>query len=368
MYRVKNGNFIQIMLALALLLSALVGGGTVEAAGSAGAVYVLTNAATGNSVIVFDRAADGTLEAVGSVPTGGLGSGSGLGSQGALVLSEDNQWLFAVNAGSHEISIVAVEPGGLALVDTVASGGERPISLTVHKNLLYVLNAGGAGNVTGFTVGAHGELSPLAGSTRPLSGSGVGPAQVSFSPDGSVLVVTEKGTNLIDTYTIGADGLASGPTTHASAGNTPFGFAFGKHDQLIVSEASSGALSSYHVAGGDLQVVSASAGTNQTAACWVVITQNGKYAYTTNAGSGSISGYRVDQDGTLNLLDADGRTGVTGDGSSPIDMALSNNSQYLYVLNSGLHTISAFQVEADGSLTLLPGTGLPAGVVGLAAH
>jgi 6-phosphogluconolactonase (cycloisomerase 2 family) len=368
------------LIAATLLASPFAGGtGIAAAAGrSPGAVYVLTNAASGNQVAVFNRAADGTLAAAGTFATGGLGTGGGLGSQGALVLSQDNRWLFAVNAGSNEISVFAVRPDGLAWVDKVASGGVLPISLTVHHDLLYVLNAGGSGNITGFVVAAHGKLSPLAGSTRPLSNGGVGaapgPAQVEFSPQGDVLVVTEKATNLIDTYAVEDGGLADGPVTHASVGATPFGFAFSRRGQLIVSEAFGGApgqsaLSSYAVSEHDLDVVSASVHTHQTAACWVVVTQNGKYTYTTNAGSGSITGYRLGRDGRLSLLDADGRTGVTGDGSSPNDMALSHNSRYLYALDAGTHAISAFQVQSNGSLAPIAGAdGLPAGAVGLAAR
>src|SRR5881409_1809742 len=116
------------------------------------AVYTLTNQVAGNSVAVFARAADGTLSAAGSVATGGTGTGAGLGSQGALALSDDGRWLFAVNAGSNDVSILRVTPAGLVLTSRVPSGGTLPISLTVHGNLLYVLNGGGSGNIAGFAL------------------------------------------------------------------------------------------------------------------------------------------------------------------------------------------------------------------------
>jgi 6-phosphogluconolactonase (cycloisomerase 2 family) len=351
-------------------------GAALAAGERTGTVFVMTNAADGNAVLLFDRAADGTLTEVGEVPTGGLGTGSGLGSQGALVLNENQRLLFAVNAGSDEISAFLVRSSGLSLADTVLSGGDMPISLTVHGNLLYVLNAGGSGNITGFTVD-QGQLTPLAGSTQPLSNGGVGsapgPAQISFTPDGQQLVVTEKASNSILTYAIGAGGLASAPTVHPSAGMTPFGFAFNRRGYLIVSEAFGGApdasaASSYALGGSDLQVISPSVPTHQTAACWVVVTGNGKYAYTTNTGSGSVSGYQVGRDGSLTLLDADGVTGDTGPGSMPTDAALSVGSRYLYVLNSGTHTVAAFQVNGDGSLAPLGEVSIPAGAVGIAAR
>jgi 6-phosphogluconolactonase len=140
-----------------------------------------------------------------------------------------------------------------------------------------------------------------------------------------------------------------------------------------VSEAFGGApnasaLSSYRLrASGTLEVVSESVGTTQTAACWVVITGDGRFAYTTNTGSGNISGYLIGKDGSLSLLNPGGVTGVTG--AAPVDLALTRGDQYLYSLNSGSGTISAFRVKSDGNLEALAGvSGIPAGANGLAAR
>ena len=183
-------------------LAAFVTGPAASADAPAGAVYTLTNSAAGNAVQVYARAADGTLSFSGASPTTGLGTGAGLGSQGALVLRGDR--LYAVDAGSNQISDLAVSGDGLTLthLDTVASGGVSPISLTVKGDLLYVLNGGDGGhaaNIAGFHIHDDGTLDAIAGSTRPLSGPSVGPAQVQFTPNGRQLVVTEKNTNLIDT-------------------------------------------------------------------------------------------------------------------------------------------------------------------------
>lgn len=343
--------------------------------GGAGSLYTMTNASAGNAVLAYDRLADGTLESAGSFSTGGAGTGGGLGNQGGLTLSGDGRWLLAVNAGSSSIAAFRVQgDGSLELTSTVASGGTLPISVTVSGDLVYVLNAGGSGNIAGFRLGNDGSLTTLAGSVRPLSAAGVGPAQIEFDPQGNVLVVTEKASNTITTYRVGPDGLASAPQAHASNGATPFGFAFTGTGVLIVSEAFGGAAdasaaSSYAVdAAGDLQLISGSIATTETAACWFVVTANGRFAYTSNTGSGSISGYAVAR-GALTLLDADGRTGVTGAGSAPIDLALSRNSRFLYSLNSGNGTISAFAVGSNGSLSPLGITGgLPIGANGLAAR
>lgn len=340
------------------------------AAGEAGAVYALSNAPDGNVVLVWDRAADGTLTPAGSYPTGGLGTGGGLGSQGAIILSDSGRWLFAVDAGSNEISSFRVRPDGLRLVERVPSGGVTPTSLTLHDDLLFVLNAGGAGNITGFEVD-DGELSPIPGSTRPLSGDATAPAQVSFSPDGETLVVTERASNSIVTYEVDDDGEVSGPTVYPSSGTTPFGFAFGRRGVLVVSEANGApggsAASSYRLDDDGLSLVTGSAPTFQGAACWVVVTRNGRFAYTSNAASNSISGFSVGNDGSLTLLSADGRAAATDAG--PTDMALSRNSQFLYVRNGRAGTIGAYAIASDGSLTPIAGaSGLPAGTAGLIAR
>jgi 6-phosphogluconolactonase len=335
-----------------------------------GNVYAMTNAAAGNEVVIFERLANGTLNEVGPVSTGGEGTGVGLGSQGALVLHPNGKWLFAVNAGSNDISAFAVAGDSLTLVDLEPSGGDTPISLTVHANVLYALNSG-SDEISGFTIAPNGRLSALAGSTRPLSGAGTGPAQVQFSPNGDLLVVTEKTTNLIDTYTVNPDGLAKKHRIHESEGTTPFGFAF-QARHLIVSEAFGGAvgasaLSSYYApSSGALSPVSVSVPDTQTAACWVVVTKNGRYAYTTNTGSNNVSSYSIAPDGSLDLLAA--VAGTTG--AAPADAALSNRSRFLYTLNGADGTVSAFEVHGNGSLIAIAGAGgLPAGSAsGIAAR
>jgi 6-phosphogluconolactonase (cycloisomerase 2 family) len=356
---------------VAVFLLSLVAGVTPATAATAdgfGAVYTSTNASSGNAVFVFDRASDGSLALQNSYPTGGLGSGTGLGSQSAVVLSQNNHWLFVVNAGSNQISTFAVGAKGLDLAGAVDSGGLRPVSLTTYKDWLYVLNAGGSGNITGFVIGQDGSLSPIASSTQPLSNGGLGAApgvgQIAFNSEGSALVVTEKSTNLLDTYQV-LDGVAGAPVTHASAGAVPFGFAFDRHNHAIVSEAS-GSVSSYEVADGGFDVISPAVVNTQVAACWIAISNNGKFAYTTNAGSGTISSYGISEAGSLTLLNA--VAGSTGAGSAPVDMAFSNNGSFLFTLGNAAHTITIFQMGADGSLNNLSAVSVPAGVTGLAAQ
>ena len=369
----KAGIASGLLLAFLLPLSALAGGGPI------GAVYTMSNAAEGNSVLVFDRDLVGKLTPAGEFDTGGLGTGAGLGNQGGVIIDPANRWLFVVNAGSHDVSVFAVDEDGLTLVDREPSGGENPISLTYSGNLLYVLNAGGAvggtDEITGFTVGADGTLTPIPGSTQSLSAANTGPAQVSFNADGDVLVVTEKATSLIDTFTVGSDGVAVPANSFASSGMTPFGFAIGKRDQVFVSEAAGGAtdqssVSSYQLGkDGSLALISPSVGTTETAACWAIVSHDGRFTYTTNAGSGTISGYHIGFDGSLALLNANGRTGNTGKDSGPLDMAFSNDGRNLYTLNGQSHTIGVFKVKDKGGLARLNShIDVPASANGLAVR
>jgi 6-phosphogluconolactonase len=348
----------------------------------AGAVYVLTNQVE-NAVAVFRRSHDGTLTPAGEFSTGGAGDPVAqpqdpptdpLASQGALILDEDNEFLFAVNAGSNQISVLKISQSGLDLIDVVDSGGIRPISLALHENLLYVLNEGGTPNVTGFTVAEDGTLTPLTGSTQPLiGGTAADPAQVNFNGDGTLLVVTEKMGNRLDTYTIDQNGLPSPPIDNASSGMTPFGFAFNNADFLVVSEAFGGtpnasAASSYNVGvDGLLSVISGSVPNSQTASCWVVITNNGNLAVVSNTGSGTISSYGIGSgDGTLTLINPIAAN--TGPDSAPRDMALNTSSRFLYVQIGGGTAVASFRVGHDGSLTLIDtDEGLPFGAQGIAA-
>ena len=342
-------------------------------AGENGALYTMDNAAGVNHVLIFQRDAMGHLSNAGSIETLGSGTGApqGFPSQGSVLLSRNGKWLFACNAGSDEISVLGISPQGVTVTDKVASGGRMPLSLALRHNLLYVLNAGGeAGdkdNITAFLF-ADGKLLALPDSARALSGDNTGPAQVGFSRDGGTLIVTERLTNLIDTFGIDDDGLATSHMTFPSAGTTPFGFDIGRQDRLFVSEAGTASASSYSVSDdGELAVISAAVPTTQKAPCWLLTSHDGRFIYTANAGSGSISGFQVDHDGTLHLLDQNG--GSTGSGSHPTDMAQSQNGRFLYSLNNGNGTISAFEVGPNGSLhSLTTVTGLPTSSAGLAGR
>jgi len=331
----------------------------------AGFVYTETNAAGGNAVLAFSRDSGGRLTPAGSFSTGGQGSGTGLGSQGAVILAGHGHWLFAVNAGSNDISVFRVRgDGGLTLTDRTDAAGSAPISLTSSADLVYALDAGGAGNIAGFRF-ADGDLHPIPGSQRPLSSTNTGPAEVAFSTDGRHLVVTEKTTSQLDTYRVDRRGRAGAPVTTASAGPVPFGFAFDTRNHPIVSEAANSTLSSYRLGAGGATVVSASVPTGGIAACWVAISPDGRWAFDSNAHGGTISSFAIGHDGTLAL--AHSVAADTGTGSTPLDLAVTPDGGYLYVVEAGTNSLGGYRVRAGGSLTAVPGTtALPAGATGLA--
>jgi 6-phosphogluconolactonase len=339
---------------------------------AAAAVYVQTNDATANEVLGFERGEDGRLVALGRFPTGGRGSGQPhLPSQRSIVLGRDGRQLLVVNAGSDDVSLFAVERDGLTLTDRVASGGVRPTSVAVSGDLAYVLN-NASPNIAGFRID-DGRLVELDGSTRALSADDADPAQVSFSVDGRALVVTERGTDSISTYAVDERGFADGPTTIPSSGRTPYGFDFTADGTMIVTEAFGGATgaaaaSSYSLGGpGGLEPVSGSVGDTRSEVCWAAVTNDGRFAYVTNFGDGTISSYEIADDGTLALRSA--VAGSTRLGEKGIrDEAITRDGRYLYAIDADAQKVFGWTVRGDGELISIGAFGgVPDTVAGLAA-
>jgi len=361
--------------------------GRAEESGSAGpgegAAFAMTNATADNKIVTYRRAANGMLTRVGSISTRGHGIGVDLDTQSGLELSTDHRYLYAVNAGSDDLTVFSVSGPNLTFVQKVPAG-DQPNSLTIHGNLLYVLNGSVAGNgIRGFRVAANGKLTPIANSFRLLSSPIAVPGEVQFSPDGRVLLVTHKTTNVllkpanaIDAFTVGRDGLASAtPRRNASFGLRPFSLAYRADGSLVVAEAfnaapNASALSSYRsAAGGRITAVDGSVPNGQTDACWVVITGDGRYAFVANFGSGTISSYRFDADEDLRLIN--GAAASTGAMSQPVDLSLSSDSKYLYLLLRGTGAVAAFSIDGGNLRPLGVVTGgLPVadGASGLAVY
>jgi 6-phosphogluconolactonase len=347
-----------------------------------GAVYTENNASPVNSVLQYQSGPNGALTLAGTYSANGAGTGAALASQNAVVLTQDGQWLLAVDAGSDQISVFQVNGGGgLTFADAVNSQGTTPISVTVSNNVVYVLNSA-TPNIAGFTLSNHGQLTFIPGSIQPLSGiPASSPEDIGFvnpapsgpgAPGGSLLVVTEKAAGVIDTYTVSRSGVASGPTVIPSNGGGPYGFATTKQGYLILTEAGTGSLSSYAVSNtGALITISGAipdfgnAGSSTgPAPCWVAVSNNGQFAYVSNAHVGTISVYGISGTGTL-FLDSS----ISAHTLVPtLDLTVSSDNQYLYVLNGG--QITTFQLYPDGAIAQVSTIALPAtasGATGLIA-
>lgn len=332
-------------------------------------LYSESNEAGTNQIFIYQINRDGSLTIQGSTNSGGAGTGEGLGSQGALVLSGDHQWLFAVNAGSNSVSSFRVhDDGSLTLAHTESSAGKKPVSLSFHGDLLYVLNFD-SDNIHGFRVGQGGTLTHIDGSTKVLSGTGVVPPQISFTPNGNWLIVTEKATNKISSFKVKNDGSVAPDLATASTGETPFGFNFGRDDFMIVSNAAGGAAgagsgTSYRIGSNGIpHDVNGAVPNFQAAPCWVATTQFGRFAFLSNTGSNTVSSYYIAPGGKLFLIN---KAAATTD-KAPADIVVASNNFNVYELNVNSGTIGAFHRTVFGGLQSIGSvSGLPSPAAGLA--
>ena len=288
-------------------------------------------------------------------------------------MASSGRYLLAVNAGSDEITLFRNFGFYLWRTDTDASGGTRPTSVAARGSLVYVLNAG-SDNITGFRI-RHNRLESIRGAKYSLSQASAAAAQVGFSPDGRFVVVTERATNQIGVFPVRRNGTLGAGKFQASSGRTPFGFLFRKDGTLVVSEANGGMPNSSYVStyrirrNGTLNPITVRGRTDQTAACWIAIPSDGRFAYTTNTASGTVTGFSVNRAGELSRLDRSGVTGNLGSAARPIDFDFTRDSRLLFVLDSGGDMISGFRRHRDGSLTKLRGSiAVPDGTAGLLAR
>jgi len=346
---------------------------------SPGAVFVMTNAADRNEIVAYQRRADGSLKEGHSFATGGRGSGGTtdpLGSQGALTLTQDHAFLLAVNAGSGDISVFRVRGAMLSVVDKVPCGGSEPVAIAQHGDLVYVVNAGGSSNVTGFRMDKNGRLKPIPDSIAFLTTGNSGAASLSFSPDGQFLLVTEKITNKIDGFHIQIDGTLGPIVVNASVGPGAFAVLFAPNGTALVTETgptggnNAAAISSYaFFPNATLSPISASVPTQGAASCWQVVTPDGRFVYTSNTGTSTISGFSLGANGALNPLPGT-LVGNLPAGSVNLEIVITPDGKFLYTLDSGTGTLSIFGINQDGSLTSLGDVGglsANAGLEGMAA-
>jgi len=342
-----------------------------------GAVYTMDNSALGNSVHVYHRLGNKRLVFGEAVSTGGTGTGQPLGNQGAIQIDPSESFLYVVNAGSHSVSVFAITEDSLELRQTIASEGHRPLSLAVTQGRLYVLNAGGSvgasDSVAGFQIDASGLLTPIEDSVATLSTAVTRPAQIGVSPDGTSLVVTERETHKVSIFEIDAAGRPMNLQAHDSEGLTPFGFEFGVRGALVIAEGVLGntnasSVSSYALQSpSSLTVLTSSAPTFQTAACWLVLSPDKKMAFTTNPGSDSISRFSLSFDGELTLERHWRKLLKRGD--RPLDIAVTKDSRALYVLLSGSDKLAMIPIHASRKrVRVAQRLSVPTGANGLAVR
>jgi 6-phosphogluconolactonase (cycloisomerase 2 family) len=333
------------------------------------AVFVMTDNAAANAVVAYHRGSGGTLTLAGTYYTHGLGgalSGSVVdhtASEGALTYDRGNGLLFAANPGSNSVSVFRVSGDQLSLRQVIWSGGEFPVSVTVHGDYAYVLNALGGGTLSGYRI-SGGTVSPIPGSSRSL---GLGttaataftgtPGQAAFSPDGKSLFVTTKAaTNAVDVFAVHTAGtLSATPTVNTLAGDVPFAVAFDRNGDVLVSEAGPNAVATFSLGSGGVLSQLAVADTGQMATCWIV--RDGRYFYASNAGSGSVSGYSVHSSGGLTGL------GNTTTDAGTVDAAAAGHGRFLYVQTGGSGIVDEYAVGAGGALTSI-GSVTVAGAIG----
>jgi 6-phosphogluconolactonase len=358
-----------------------------------GRVYVLTNQLTGNTVVVLGRNANGTLTRLQEVSTGGLGSGPGprppafgtgpgpdaLNSADAITMTEDGRFLLATNAGSNELSVMAVTNDGLTLVDKVSSDGQFPISVTANGNLVYVLNQRGTPNITGFRMDFNGRVHEIRNSVQTVGASGSAPGEVKFTPDGELLIVAETLANFVDLFKVDENGLVRDRVRFPSNNRTPLAVAFGHHHVLALTEGDmlgpqqgipgGSSLSTYRITDDDtLEPISKAVPNGQTATCWTRFSKNGHYVFTGNTGSGTISAYSVTPQGDLSLLAAvAANTG--GPASVPLDLDVTRDGKYLYGISSLIGRVMGWRIEEDGTLTPVDSVeGFPLTIQGIVAR
>lgn len=361
---------------LALAASAVFAGPASAAGGGnhSDAVFVQTDNPSGNTVAAYHRAADGSLHPAGNYQTGGLGGvldGSvvdHLASQGSLALDRDANLLYAANAGSDTLTVFDVHGDRLIRRQVISSGGAFPVSIAVHGNLVYVLNARDGGSVQGY-LRIAGTLIRIPAWHRSL---GLDPAQtpefthtpgqVAFTPDGSKLVVTTKaGSNAIDIFTVGPGGLSATPVVTELPGAVPFAVTFDTRGHLVLAEAGPNLIATFTINRDGTLTPIAQAATGQAATCWIAGT--GAKFYLSNAGSGSLSGYTDPGNGGLTAL------GDTATHPGTVDATVTPDGHYLYVQTGAQGTVDGYRINPDGSLTPIGAVTVPnsAGGEGIAA-
>lgn len=357
-------------------------GTNLSAATSRQFVYAISNSPSGNSIVGYHIESNGALSTLPGSPysTGGLGQGTSLLVSGdsGLVVSQNHRFLFAPNRGSNDIAVFRIESNG-ALTAVPGSpfptGGITPTSLTIDDNLLFVSHTGlglftdcSGCDYRGFRVSQNGQLTPIDNATIKLSETPPsGPFAIRFSPDGRFLVGMETVSSKINVYRVLREAsseqavLVPVPgSPFDSIGKLPLGFSFNPNNatQLFISNVETtnfGSVSSYLFSNsGQIAPIEKQVYSGEQATCWVNMTRDGQWLFATNTDSDTVSSYHVRPDGKLTVVETTSlpRTGVPASSTiHPVDMAMSVDDAFLYVLTRDVPSIIGFKIGANGKLT-----------------
>lgn len=340
-----------------------------------GNVYVMDNNPDGNRIVFYGRFSNGRLSNFGSVGTGGLGAGDNapadpLGGQESIVLSESGRFLYSVNAGSDDISVFFLtRTGRPVLIQRVSSNGDFPVSLTINEGLLYVLNSGSDGSIAGYDVARNGRLTPIEGSVRSLGTGQVGPpiggerniapGDIAFDTINRRLVIpfgggTELGEGRVLSFTIDDNNLPSETFIETVAqGRLPFSVDFTSNGVALIADALGpvagdpasgsigGGLSSFDFTDGANLIPIDTIANGQIETCWVRVSNDGNFVFTSSTGAGAISSYSISRNGQISLLDPIAAGGIV----SPIDFDLTDDDRFLYV-TTGAGGVRGFAVNS----------------------
>lgn len=373
----------QVLLKSNLMYCLFIIAGLLTSLSSQAIVYTLSNAADKNEVIAFDVDRRGNPFEIGRFDTQGKGTGARLGNQSALTTDASDRWLFTVNPGDGTLTSFRLQSSGLQFVNRVPSGGTRPLSVTVFGTLVYVLNEGDGtsqdpafryDNISGFRFTGGGILVPIPDSTRIIDVTRLtSPAQIGFNKSGTVLLITEKATDTITTYLMGSNGKpASTPLKRPSAVPTPFGFSFGDRDYVFITEANggdTGATASYRVNRETGEVSGLVDLLKQgDATCWTVLSSDQTVGYSTNTGSGTVSLYRINFNGTLERFFNSANDIEIPTGTGVRDIVVTQDNNFLFTINNGEETLRGFFVNRSGAISPRNTAPIPASATGLMAR
>jgi 6-phosphogluconolactonase (cycloisomerase 2 family) len=391
-----------------------------------GHLYMQTNEVK-NAIIHYRRSANGTLTEVERVATGGAGSGelspiyhinrpNDFEGAASVILTPDRRFLFATNAGDNSVSSFAVnKEGRLTLLDVertgnTQGGGAKSVAYDPSSRTLFVVHTFGPDHLRLMSVDSEGKLTPRPErySVNTIDWPNRVPTMAVLSPDGKFLFVGTAFDELpsrknpdgslilwiphkdgalhviasnapdpdgIVVFPVGEDGALREPSFYDARGASPFYIAFlhNRPDTFLVGYAVSNGVSVGKVDANGKITVSAPVTLDTSAGvpselCWLAVSPNDRWVFTTNFGYSDISSYRIDGN-VLSIAKDPASPKVPGDGtfrgidgvvsSGPSDSWISPDGAYLYQIYGNASKLVGYATQPDGSLEEVTSVKIP---------